>query len=270
MIYKTYQTNSELNPFIKCIWTLEGASQKASSKQRIIPDGCLEMIFHLGDLYKQYLIDGSTIIQPRSFVFGQITHPLDIEPTGETKIFAFRFFPGGFLPFTTLPPAVMQNRAVPLQELYGESGADLEKRILQVETVSERIAICEIFLQNRLSHQNIDQIIKDNVSLILGHKGNISVSELSRETNIHRKQLERKFSSVVGISPKQLAKIIRIQAILKMLTNKQFTSLTALAYEGEYYDQSHFIKDFKEFTGQSPGKFYADNLQMSTLFHEDD
>lgn len=52
-----------------------------------------------------------------------------------------------------------------------------------------------------------------------------------------------------------------------MLLNKQFTSLTTLAYEGEYYDQAHFIKDFKEFTGLSPKEFYGSNLTMSSLFY---
>jgi AraC-like DNA-binding protein len=67
------------------------------------------------------------------------------------------------------------------------------------------------------------------------------------------------------LSPKQLSKIIRLQATLKMLLNKQFTSLTALAFEGEYYDQAHFIKDFKEFTGSTPKDFYSANLKMSAL-----
>ena len=51
-----------------------------------------------------------------------------------------------------------------------------------------------------------------------------------------------------------------------MLVNKEFTSLTSVAYDGDYYDQAHFIKDFKEFTGVSPKNFYANNLKLSTLF----
>ena len=79
--------------------------------------------------------------------------------------------------------------------------------------------------------------------------------------------MERKFSLAVGLSPKQLSKTVRLQAMLKMLLNKEPTSLTALAYEGEYYDQAHFIKDFKEFTGLTPKEFYGDRLEMSALFY---
>ncbi len=88
--------------------------------------------------------------------------------------------------------------------------------------------------------------------------GQLQVYELSKQININRRQLERKFSSTIGLSPKQLSKTIRLQATLKMLLNKQFTSLTALAYEGDYYDQAHFIKDFKEFTGLTPKEFYGE------------
>jgi AraC-like DNA-binding protein len=78
--------------------------------------------------------------------------------------------------------------------------------------------------------------------------------------------LSRKFSSSIGISPKQLAKIIRLQATLKTLLNKDVSKLTDLAYENEYFDQAHFIKDFKEFTGLTPKAFYSDSLKMSLIF----
>src|SRR5690606_26948237 len=92
MTYHTYPPSNELSAFVKCYWTME-SSGVPMEKQRIVPDGCMEMIFHYGDLYRQYTDEGNSIVQPRCFVFGQITHPLDIEPTGETGIFAVRFYP---------------------------------------------------------------------------------------------------------------------------------------------------------------------------------
>ncbi|MBL7882399.1 MAG: AraC family transcriptional regulator [Chryseobacterium gambrini] len=80
----------------------------------------------------------------------------------------------------------------------------------------------------------------------------------------------RKFSSAIGLSPKQLSRTIRLQAALKMLLNDQFSNLVELAYENEYYDQAHFIKDFKEFTGSTPKEFYGTHLKMSSLFYGTD
>jgi AraC-like DNA-binding protein len=267
MNYKTYAPNTDLSAFVKFYWTLEAPKKIKPEKQRIVPDGCMEMIFHYSDLYKQYFEDGRYIIQPKSFVFGQITYPLDIEPTGETGIFSIRFHPDGFTPFVTMPIKNMENRAVPLQELFGKDGLHLEKEVLNALTSEDRVKIIESFLLKILiTPKFIDRITKSSVEIILQLNGQLTIDELSDQLKIHKRQLERKFSSVIGLSPKQLSKIIRIQSTLKMLANKQFTSLTSVAYGGDYYDQAHFIKDFKEFTGMSPKKFYANNLKMSILF----
>jgi transcriptional regulator GlxA family with amidase domain len=122
-------------------------------------------------------------------------------------------------------------------------------------------------LDNRLTNTHaVDEIIKSTVETILTAHGQLSVDDLSKQTNTNRRQLARKFSSAIGLSPKQLSKTIRLQAALKMLMTGKVTSLTDLAYEGEYYDQAHFIKDFKEFTGLTPKEFYGDHLKMSLIF----
>ena len=271
MNYNTYAPCQELEMLLKCFWRLETAGTSRPEKQRIVPDGCMEMIFHYGDLFKQYTGDGHFFIQPRCFVFGQITSPLDIEPTGITGVFAARFHPDGFQVFTTMALKEMENRAVPLQELFGVDGLALEDGILAASTTEERIILAERFLLKRLeTSQIIDQVTKSSVEMLLKLNGQISVNELSEKLQINRRQLERRFSSVIGLSPKQLSKIIRLQATLKMLEKKEFTSLTSLAYDNGYYDQTHFINDFKEFTGVTPKQFYAGNLRMSALFIADD
>jgi AraC-like DNA-binding protein len=267
MNYKTYTPGTDLNPFVKCHWYLEAPVEIRPEKQRIVPDGCIEMIFHCGDLYKQYFEDGSHIIQPRCFVFGQITHFLEIEPTGHTEIFATRFHPEGFAPFVTIPVIDLENKATSLNDVFGKDGIQLENEILNASTNEDRVKIIESFLMKILiTPRFIDRVTKSCVAIILQLNGQLTVDELSDQTNIHRRKLERKFSSIIGLSPKQLSKIIRIQSTLKMLANNQVTSLTSAAYEGNYFDQAHFIKDFKEFTGMSPKQFYANNLKMSSLF----
>jgi AraC-like DNA-binding protein len=271
MEYKTYDSSATLNDFVKCFWTLEGPEEPQLQKQRIIPDGCMEMIFHYGDLYRQYTPDGSSVVQPRCFVFGQITAPLYIAPTGASGIFAARFSPEGCTPFITIPAAAMENKAIPLEELFGQEGVQLEQEVLQATDTVGRIKIVEDFLRHRLTTpEAIDRIVQSSLSIMLALNGQLSVGELSRQVNINRRQLERRFSTVIGLSPKQLAKIIRLKATLNLMLNRQFTSLTALAQEGAYYDQAHFIKDFKEFTGMSPRKFYADDLRLSAFFHSTD
>ena len=267
MDYRQYDVNETLLPFVKCFWSLESEVAPVPEKQRIVPDGCMEMIFHYGDLYRQYQPDGLFIIQPRCFVFGQITSPLEIEPTGFSGIIAARFHPDGFAPFLSFPINEMENKAVALEKIFGAEAADFENNVLSASSNEERIKLIESFLINKLSlPEAADRIAKSSVEILLNYNGQVSVDELAEQLNINRRQLERKFSSAIGLSPKQLSKVIRLQATLKMLQQKQFTSLTSLAYESGYYDQAHFIKDFKEFTGMSPKQFYSDSLKMSALF----
>ncbi|MEM7659065.1 MAG: helix-turn-helix transcriptional regulator, partial [Bacteroidota bacterium] len=164
----------------------------------------------------------------------------------------------------------MENTPVPLEALYGEAGNALAEQILTAHSTAERIEIIEAFLLQRLRDaKNIDRIVQSTVDTMLEVKGQISVAELSEQNQTHRRQLARKFSSVIGLSPKQLSKTIRIQAALTALLTETPAKLTDLAYDNEYYDQSHFIKDFKEFTGLSPKEFYGDALRMSLMFHKD-
>lgn len=269
MDYQTFKPAHDLAAFIKCYWTLESPAEEIPGKQIIVPDACMEMIFHYGDLYRQYFPNDNSIIQPRCFVIGQLTRPLEIEPTGKTGIFAARFHPDGFLPFASIPVKEMENTAFPLSELFGKDGQEIEQIIINAESTSERIKHIETFLAKHLSSNNTaERMVKSTVETILTANGQLSIDQLSKQINLNRRQLERKFSAVIGLSPKQLSKIIRLQATLKILLNGQFNRLTHLAYENEYYDQAHFIKDFKEFTGCTPKEFYGDNLKMSSLFYE--
>lgn len=268
---KIFEPNKDLQDFVKCYWILEFPREGTPQMNTIIPDGTMKLIFHYGDLYWHHPENGNSFLQPRCFLIGQLTRPYVVEPAGDTGTFVVRFHPDGFLPFATIPIKEMENTPVSLERLYGKEGQELEQNILNAKTTAERISIIEAFLFKRLTDLNtIDKIVKSVVETILSANGQISISELSRKNHIHRRQLVRKFSSSIGLSPKQLSKTIRLQATLKSLLVNKASKLTDLAYENEYYDQSHFIKDFREFTGFSPKEFYGDHLKMSLIFDSAD
>ena len=271
MIPEIFKPDSGLSPFVKCYWTLESPREKTPSRNTIVPDGCMKLIFHYGDLYKYHPEDGNSVNLPRCFLIGQLTRPYEVEPTGETGTFFVCFHPNGFLPFTTIPIKEMENTAIALEKLFGKDAQEIEQRILNASSTSERIHHIETFLVNRLTKaEAVDYIVTSTVETILTANGQLSVHELSRQHKINRRQLVRKFSSAIGLSPKQLSKTIRLQAALKTLLTKNSTSLTDLAYENDYFDQAHFIKDFKEFTGITPKEFYGEHLKMSLIFESNE
>ena len=169
-----------------------------------------------------------------------------------------------------IPKIFKPNRdlaAVPLNKLFGKDGKEIERKVLSANTNSERINLVESFLINRLANEElIDQVVKSTIEAISIANGQLSINELSKYSRLNRRVLARKFSLTVGLNPKQFSKIIRLQTALKTLLNKKVFKLTDLAYENEYFDQAHFIKDFKEFTGLTPKEFYCDHLKMSLIF----
>ncbi|MFP2996833.1 helix-turn-helix domain-containing protein [Spongiivirga sp. MCCC 1A20706] len=267
---KTYKPNIKLTAFVKRYWTLDGEKEKVPLKNTIVPDGTMKLIFHYGHTYKHHSKSGDITVLPKCFLIGQLTKPYVIEPTGVTGSFVVQFKPNGFLPFATIPIKEMENTAVPLDKLFGDKGKKLGELILNANHTSERIQIIETFLLKELADKKtIDIIVNSTVETIFNTNGQFSVNEFSKRTNINRRQLARKFSSTIGLSPKQLAKTIRIQTTLKSLLNEELTSLTDLAYENEYFDQAHFIKEFKEFTGLTPKEFFGDDLKLSLIFDKE-
>lgn len=271
MDYQTFEPAPDLSPVVKLYWTLKVPAEMAGQKQRVVPDGCLEMVFILGDDIKRHTLDGKTTVQPRAMVLGQITEPFFVEPTGAINSFAVRFFPHSFSCFIKTPIKELTDKETPLAELLGELAAHtLEQAIIRAKSTTERIDIAESFLRSQLHNQaTIDELVKTTVDTMLTSKGGLSVKKALQSDNTKRRQLERYFARQVGVSPKQLSKVIRLQTALKAMLNDDTKKLTSVAYESNYYDQAHFIKDFKEFTGITPQEFFeSEQMELSTLLYK--
>lgn len=271
MNYQTFKPHPDLESLVSCYWTLEVPADANAERQRIVPDGTIEMAFILGDDIKRYTSEDEFILQPRAMVLGQTIKPFYIEPTGYVNTFAIRFYPYGFANFVTEPIKNLANKETPIESLFEQKIAkELEQKIIHAEDVQQRIEIIEGFLLDKLSEKStVDNIVKTTVDALLSTNGSASIGTILKEDISKRRQLERKFVKQIGISPKQLGKVIRLQSALKMLLGEEAESLTNIAYESEYYDQAHFIKDFKEFTGTSPTAFLGnENMALSALFYK--
>lgn len=271
MDYQTFKAHKDLETIVKCYWTLEVPLQQDTQRQLILPDGCVDMCFILGDNIKRYTSDNDFIIQPRQMLLGQITKQFYIEPTGYVNTFAIRFYPYGFANFIDLPLNELSNKETPLNELFGNENTErISQEVIQAQTTNERIDIVERFLIERLKDKStIDNIVKSIIDTMFLTKGSKTLIAMLKNDMTKRRQLERNFTRQIGLSPKQLSKVIRLQATLQMLLNNTKGTLTDLAYENEYYDQAHFIKDFKEFTGITPKDFLTDDkMALSSLLYK--
>jgi AraC-like DNA-binding protein len=270
MDYQTFKPHPDLKTIVKCYWTLEVPEQKDVQRQLILPDGCVDMCFILGDDIKRYTSNDDYIIQPRQMLLGQITEQFYIEPTGYVNTFAIRFYPYGFANFVNVPLNELVNKETPLTELFGDKKTEpLSRKIIQAKTTDERIDIAEKFLVDILNDKvTIDNIVKSTIDTMLLSKGRKPLISILNDAT-KRRQLERNFIKQIGLSPKQLSKVIRLQTTLHMLLSQKTKTLIDIAYENEYYDQAHFIKDFKEFTGITPKEFLTDDkMALSSVLYK--
>lgn len=264
MIYNNYIPGPALCRYIKCYWSLRSNELPLqASRERVFPDGCIELLFHFGDRFIRHLPGQPSFVQPRSFIHGQIKEFIEIEASGRMGIFSVRFQPDGLRAFTSLPVNETTGSSIAIEDIWGYEGAMLEEQVLDAATDEQRIAILEGFLLRRLQQREDDRVVSYCVASIRRSHGAVGIQQLADAVNIGRRHLERRFLTGVGISPKLLSRIMRFQHTLQLLEQKRFTSLTSLAYEGGFYDQAHFIKDFKEFTGLNPRLYFSTDLDVT-------
>ncbi len=270
MNYQTFLPHPDLSAIVKFYWTLEVPFDPNNQKQKIIPDGCIEMTFNLKDKIKRYISEDDFIVHPNAMVMGQRTKSYFIEPLGNVDSFAICFYPYGFANFVRTPLEKLVDTEKTIESLFGEIPAKaLEQKIIQATNTQQRIEIIETFLLDKLSQNStIENLVKTTVDSLLETNGSSPINQILKDDLSKRRQLERNFKKQIGISPKQLGRVLRLQTALKMLLNDE-ESLTNIAYESEYFDQAHFIKDFKEFIGTTPKEFLGnENMALSTLFYK--
>ena len=155
----------------------------------------------------------------------------------------------------------------PLHELFRESVSldnfmlrsellSLEEELAEAKSDDERISAVERFLIARMKNTAPDKLVLAALALIHKSKGKIRISELMDQLHISQSPLEKRFREVVGTSPKKFASIVRMKYVVNRYNPK--SSLTELGYEAGFYDQAHFIKEFKSFTGEAPERFFSD------------
>jgi len=202
-------------------------------------------------------------------LYGHQNDFYDIELTGDLSVFSIVFQPQGLMQFFKFPLHEICNQNVPLTHLSGQAGRDLEEKMGEATDFQQRVSIVENFLGNIMQKNDADfefQRINRIAELIQNTGGTITVNQMSSEACLSRKQFERIFAERVGISPKQYLKIIRFQFVLFQKQRNAGLNMTELSCESSYFDQAHFIKDFKSFCGMTPGQYFAEHEACSDFF----
>ncbi len=267
MRYREFRPALPLRRFIECYWVLESEpGEHFAGPQKILPDGCIELIFHYGDSVRRFGDAGAIITPPRCFVSGQKRSYLLVQPTGRVGSFGIRFRPHGAYPSLATPAEELNDRVTDLIAIWGSRRTrELEDAIgasLQINGLDKAL---NRLLMSCLSAKH-SSVVEQSVRLILASHGQISIDELGRTLYLSSRQLERLFKRIVGLSPKALCRIMRYQRIFSLIDGSRPSSLTQIALASGYFDQPHFVREFKAFSGQNPRAYFCDEHRIADVF----
>jgi AraC-like DNA-binding protein len=265
MRYREFHPKPPLNSVIECLWTLENdTDDPASRTERILPDGCIELILNFGARFLQH-IDDTPQLQPQTFIAGQLTKPLLITPTGPVQLIGIRFHPGGTSPFFRLPMHELTNQVV---ELGGFARA-LEVSLLatsnDLPSVTEKVFALQRVLTQLLLKNKSDLRLLKIAERVVESAGMTPVETLAFDAGISCRQLERRFLAQIGLGPKLLSRILRFQQVFRAVDANE-PSWPTVALDCGYYDQAHLIKDFRQFAQQTPSMLFAEQSSFTESF----
>lgn len=255
---RDHPVHPALAPYVKCIWSLESDGPLlGAGRERILPDGCVELVFHFRDTYLTHFATGETARQPSSFVVGQMRRFLEIEPTGRAGFVAVRFHARGAYLFFRHPLSELAAGVVDLRDAWRDRAAEWTERIALAPDLGSRLRLVEEALLDVLDRAGRTEPAVDRaLHLIEARRGRIRVDALAAEIGVSGRHLVRQFQRAVGVGPKEFGRLSRFRHALQLMTAGT-APLTEVAQECGFFDQAHFNHDFRELAGMSPGELAA-------------
>lgn len=160
----------------------------------------------------------------------------------------------GFAQFSSHPTHDLFNQSIALDNIFNRNDvAETEERLASARSDKQRVNLVEKFMLSQLKDIQTDKLIVEAVKLIYQSRGTIRIRELNDHLAISQSPFEKRFRKVVGTTPKKFASIVRFNTVLEGV--KSTKSLTEICYENGFFDQAHFTKEFRQFTGDSPENF---------------
>lgn len=253
MHYQTYSPPEELRPFVKYFWALSSDIDTPVTTLSAFPDGCPGVIMVQSE---SALCDDHKKKLPEIYLHGQITKPSNLTYAGKISAIGISFQPHALKSVFGIDANELTSTGVDLTLIQPKRSIHLPGQLQDEATVEGRIKMLSDFLlyeQQRTAQT--DETVKYAIEQIVQSKGNLPLKDLQQKLQLSARTLERKFNQAIGISPKLFSRICSFQESLQQMRAGNYDKLSDVAYEQEYFDQSHFIRAFKEFTGFSPLEF---------------
>ncbi len=263
--FSRFSPNNQLKGYIHGYWLLQ--TSNVPKQIELVPDGYPEILFvRQGALW--YRLGNSTTWQRFSGcgMLGQLGGQFQIYIPAYSEILFVKFHPWAVYPLLRTPMHLLNNGIV---ELAGLGLKQEWKNLSYSLTCAENIRVCckllnRFFLEYLNTPHSVSPLLHFSVQTIFHSGGVVSLDQLKGQLNVSHRYLQRLFKQRLGLSPKHYARIIRVKkASINMLNPDRNQPLVQIAAELNYFDQSHFLKDFKSIVGKSPTTFLRQEREFS-------
>lgn len=245
---------------VKTIWRAQGTQAEFATPDPIVPDGCVEIIFNLGDLFT----GGDGLLQPRVLLAGQMTRPVVAVPTGNVDLLGIRLFTGRAGAALRVPMWELQDRLLDASAVIADLDRLDDLRNMPDDARLDHIGSTMLPHTGDRRPNDIDHAL----ALIDAAAGNITVDAVARRVGITRRHLERRFKDEVGLGLKQVARIRRVHAALRLMERSPLMSGAEISAHCGYSDQAHLIRECKALTGRTPAALTTTERSLAGMMRE--
>lgn len=230
---------------------MECDSDTDTSYIRVLPDACVELFLNYTSTPVAIISDE---LHKGSIVTFRMSRPMDVQMRKGAGVIAICFHPGMAYKFIHVPMHTLSNTTTALADIWDSTAAEIEDKMAGASNNEVRVSLAQEYLLNKLANGKDDLQITHCLRQVRLSEGLIPVGRLVSDTGLSQRHLSRKFQEYVGLSPKEYLRVSRFILSLDHLKKYPLLSLTEVAYKSGYYDQAHFIRDYKDYTGYTPGQ----------------
>jgi AraC-like DNA-binding protein len=257
MQYLMQKPAQPLADYIDHIWWWKGVDS-LHNRESVLPDGSMELIIDLDDSPKHIFSDGDAPpVQScrQTWLSGIQPSALIIGAAKGGEMIGAHFKPGGAYPFFEMPMEELAAQVIPVDLLWGIDILALRDRLLNTRSGPEKLNVFGEYLLRRFSGNDVrDRLI----AIALRYpvmSGEFRATDLAKWLGMSQRRMLRRFQRQVGLTPKLVHRITRFQQVISTSMASRQNSWGALAADCGYYDQSHLIRDFRQFAGMTPTQF---------------
>lgn len=241
----------QLREFIEHYWFVLDEGLGADLEVQVFADVRADLIFNFGVPYRRSVIGGDTVEIAHSNFDAQRLVPIRIQQRGAVRVEGVRFQLGGVAPFTATRLADWSGSTPEPQVVFGDPVVDIETALRSEPDPDAAAYLLDRFFLQQLEQHGPHPGFVQALALLQADETRAPV-ELAREVGVSIRHLERLFARELGYPPKVVARVLRFQRTLRQLMDDRHIALGDLAETAGYFDQAHFIRDFRRFSGGVP------------------